>query len=233
MSVFQQPARVLTAAPQSAISTAPGGEGPRPRRRECAGTASRADIARELPRPGAQRRFPAAELFSAVVVAVAGDGEGGVHGAGEHRFGIRPDRAQPERRDEAAQRHLAQGIRAADAPAGVHALQRVSARPLLLPVLRPGLPDARADLRPYRAALPGRADDLEQRRDRLPDLQPAQGQPPAAGGEDAPAPAPGAADHPPAPGERARLPAAPSAPQLARLPVLGQRARPELTTARV
>ena len=71
--------------------------------------------------------------------------------------------------------------RQAVAPPGLHALQRVPARPLRLPVLRRA---RRPDLRPSRAALEGRPHDLGQRRRRLLAVQSAQGRPLAERGRD-------------------------------------------------
>ena len=87
---------------------------------------------------------------------------------------------QPVLRDAAAERHCAQGIRAGGEAAGLHAVQRVPARPLPLPVLRRRLRDQRAHLRPRRAEVARRAHGVDQRRDRLQPVQPAQGQPAAA-----------------------------------------------------
>src|SRR5207244_8716922 len=107
---------------------------------------------------------------------------------------------------------------------------RLPARPLLLPVLRRPLPGTGADLRPCRAALARRPHHLDQRRHRLPGLQPAEGQPPAARIAHAPeAPARAALD-PPAAGEWPPVPAQLPARELARLSLLGQRAGSELAT---
>ena len=88
--------------------------------------------------------------------------------------------AQPEPRDEAAERGLAQDLREAFDPSGLHAVQRVPARPLLLPVLRLA---RRSHLRPSAAALARRPHHLDQRGRRLLALQSAQGQHDAAGGQ--------------------------------------------------
>ncbi len=54
----------------------------------------------------------------------------------EHRGELREGGAQPELRDAAAERSVAQDLREALDQPGLHALQRVPARPLLVPVLR-------------------------------------------------------------------------------------------------
>ena len=64
--------------------------------------------------------------------------------------------------------------------AGLHAVQRLPARPLPLPVLRRRLRDQRAHLRPCRAEVARRPHRLDQRRHRLQPVQPAEGQPAAA-----------------------------------------------------
>ena len=79
-----------------------------------------------------------------------------------------------------AERDRAQGIRAGGAAAGLHAVQRLPARPLHLPVLQGRLRDQRADLRSRRAEVARRPHGLDQRRHRLQPVQPAQGQPAAA-----------------------------------------------------
>ena len=83
---------------------------------------------------GAERGFPAAELLPAVAVVVAGRHQGGLPRAGEHRRQLRPRGALAELRDEAAERGVAEDLREAVDPSGLHAVQRVPARPLLLPV---------------------------------------------------------------------------------------------------
>ena len=91
-------------------------------------------------------------------------------------------------------------------------------------------PDARPDLRPRDPAQPRRAHDVGERRHRLRRVQPAQGQQAAARVPHAPAHAPRAALDLGAAGERPRLPAELPARELARLPLLGQRAG-ELSSA--
>ena len=73
-----------------------------------------------------------------------------------------------------------------------------------------------------------RPNGLDQRRHRLQPVQPAQGQPAAARERAPPAPLPVGADDHRAAGERPRLPARLPARELARLPVLGQRAGSKL-----
>src|SRR3546814_12860264 len=79
---------------------------------------------------GAERRFPAAQLFPAVAVVLAGLGEGGLPRPRFGTRGIRPLHPFAELRVPAAERHFAEGIRAAGEAAGLHAVQRVPARPL-------------------------------------------------------------------------------------------------------
>ena len=73
----------------------------------------RARVAERFSGPGAQRGFPSAELLPAVAVVLAGRDQGGVPRAREHRRQLRPRGAQPELRDEAAERGLAQDLREA------------------------------------------------------------------------------------------------------------------------
>ena len=73
-------------------------------------------------------------------------------------------------------RRLAEDLRQADAPSRLHAIQRLPARPLHLPVLRR---PRGSDLRPSRPALEGRAHDLGERRRRLLALQSQEGRPAA------------------------------------------------------
>ena len=83
----------------------------------------------------------------------------------------------PSRRDEAAVGDRAAAICAAQRISGLHPVQPVPARPLLLRNIAaaPG-----ADLRPCRAARPGRADHLGECRHRLRAVQPQEGRPHAA-----------------------------------------------------
>src|SRR6185312_3966152 len=117
-------------------------------------------VARLVARARAQRGFPPAELLPALHLVLARHGQGGVPGAREHRRALRSCSAQPELRNETAERRRAQELRASAPAARVHAVQCFSARPFLLPVLRL----ARGpDLRSRRAALEGRRDDVGQR----------------------------------------------------------------------
>ena len=82
--------------------------------------------------------------------------------------------------DAPAERDRAQALHPDVAPAGVHPLQRVPARPFRVPVLRHRAGHAGAYLRSRRSAVARRADELGQRRERMHGVQPAQGQPAAA-----------------------------------------------------
>src|SRR5262249_28321093 len=106
------------------------------------------------------------------------------------------------------------------------AFTRFNLFPLHPPVLQPAASVARFDLRPCGATLARRPDGMGQRRHRLRQLQPPEGQPAAAAERNVSAAAPGAADHLHAAGKRARLPAQLPARELARLSLLGYRARP-------
>src|SRR3546814_10758657 len=90
-------------------------------------------------------------------------------------------RALAQLRDEAAQRDLAEAVRQPRSPTCLHALQRVPARLLRVPVLRRRPPGRGSHLRPHRAALARRAHLVGERRHRLPGLQSGEGQPPARG----------------------------------------------------
>src|SRR3979411_1159177 len=178
------------------------------------------DVAEWFSGPGAQRGFPPAELLPAVAVVLAGRHQGGVPRARQYRGAVREGRAQPELRDEAAERGLPQDLREALDPSGLHPVQRVPARQVRLPVLRGG---GRPDLRPPDAALARRADDLGQCRGGMLGLQSAQGQHDDGRGAyvalaDA-VPADGASPAPQRPAVSAQLPAR----QLARLSLLGYR----------
>src|SRR6516162_783241 len=87
---------------------------------------------------GAQRGLSSAELLSVVVVVLAGRHQGGFSRPREHRRQLRQGGAQPELRDAAAERGIAQDLREALHQSGLHPVQRVSARPVLMPVLRLG-----------------------------------------------------------------------------------------------
>ena len=97
------------------------------------------------PALGAERRFPAAQLLSAFALVLAGCDQGGVPRSRAHRLELRPGDQEPELRDVPAERGVAQGLCEAGAAPGVHAVQRVPARPLPVPVLRrQGRPDLRS-----------------------------------------------------------------------------------------
>ena len=84
----------------------------------------------DQPRPGPQRRLPAAQLLSLVALALAGRHQGGVPRPGEHRLRLRARSCAPSFAMRAAQRRVAQDLRQARSAAGLHAVQRVPARPL-------------------------------------------------------------------------------------------------------
>src|SRR5450756_86748 len=92
-------------------------------------------LARRLAGAGAERGFPSAQLLSAVALVVAGRDQGGVPRSRQHRRALRSRGAQPDLRNPAAQRGVAEILRQADHASGLHPVQRVPARPLLLPVL--------------------------------------------------------------------------------------------------
>src|SRR5581483_1019358 len=125
-------------------------------------------------------------------------------------------------RDEAAERRLAQELRAAGALSRLHAVQRVPARPLHLPVLRRR---QGPHLRSSRAPLARRAHALGERGHGLRAVQPDEGRQAARRGAHAPGaealPAHGVRAAPQRPAVPAELPAR----ELARLSLLGYRAR--------
>src|SRR3954451_5666777 len=176
------------------------------------------------PRP--ERRLPAAELLPAVGLELAGGRQGHLPRPRRGGLALRPGDPLARLRDAAAERRGAQAVRTPGPPAAVHAVQRLSTRPLQLPVLPQGLPGERADLRPPGPPLARREDELDQHPHRLHPLQPAQGQPPASRVRDAAGDKAVRADLPPAPSQRPLVPAGLPAPELARLPLLGRRARP-------
>src|SRR5208283_5272672 len=179
-------------------------------------------LAAELSGAGSQRRFSPLELLPPVSLGLAGRDQGGVSRPRQHRLALRQSGQKPVLRDAAAVGRIAQGLRAAITPAGLHALQRVLARPLHLPILRRA---RRADLRPRHAALQGRRDDLGERGRRLLALQPAQGGPAALGSAyDADAEALRAVDLGSSP-QRPAVPAQLSARKLDGLSLLGLGAR--------
>src|SRR5689334_4366729 len=95
----------------------------------------RTRLARRLAGTGAERGFPAAELLPAVSLVVAGRDQGGVPRPRQYRRTLRPRGAQPELRDPASERGVAEVLRQADDAPGLHPLQRLPARPVLLPIL--------------------------------------------------------------------------------------------------
>src|SRR6516162_8334197 len=193
------------------------------------GTVLRDRLPGQLPGSRAQRRLSAIELLSAVPVVLAGRDQGGLSRSRQYHRPLRRPRAQPLFGDAIAERRLVERIRAGSAASGIHPVQRLSARPLYVPVLRRALSLARADLRPPRPAIARWAHDLDQRCHSVRDLQFVEGQPAAARERDVPAPPTGPADHLPAAAKRPRVPAQLSARELARLSLLGYRARPVLS----
>src|SRR6266705_118663 len=83
----------------------------------------RTRLARRLAGTGAECGFPAAELLPAVSLVVAGRDQGGVPRPCQHRRAVRPRRAEPELRDSAAERGIAEVVRQADDASGLHAVQ--------------------------------------------------------------------------------------------------------------
>ncbi len=155
-------------------------------------------------------------------MVVAGRDQGGLSRAGEHRRALRPRGAQPEPGDEAAERGVAQDLREACDPTRLHPLQRVPARSVLLPILR----HARGpDLRPSAAALARRTDAMGQRRHRVRTLQFEEGRLDAEGRRHVPCPRALSSDRIRAAPQRPAIPAELSARKLARLSLLGHRAR--------
>src|SRR5580658_9795412 len=192
-----------------------GGSEPR-----CDGSCS-SGVPGDLSGLGAQCGLPSAELLSAVDLVLAGRGEGGVPRSCEHRFRIRNARAQSLVRDAAALGRVAEELYQADALSRFHALQRLPARPLHLPILR----RARGtDVRPRDPALEGWGHELAERRRGVFGLQSAKGRPVAAGrpyvARAQALPADGARPAPERPAVPTQLPPR----ELDGLSVLGQRA---------
>src|SRR6476469_5885674 len=92
-------------------------------------------LARRLAGSGAECRLPAAELLPAVSLVVAGRDQGGVPRPRQHRRALRPRGAQPELRDPASERGVAEVVRQADDASRLHPVQRLPARSVLLPIL--------------------------------------------------------------------------------------------------
>ncbi len=111
----------------------------------------------------------------------------------------------PSHVDAAAQRDRAEGLYPRGPPPGLHPVQRVPARRLLLPVLPRPAAHARPDVRPRDSPQPRRTDHVGERRHRVRLLQSAQGLPPAARVPHASAPCAPAALDMGAAGERPRL----------------------------
>src|SRR6185369_6102664 len=127
-------------------------------RKKCTGTQTLERLrshSRSFSGARSERRLPAIELLPPLAVELAGIGEGRVPRTRQHRLRVRPLRAQPLLRDAAALRGVAQVLREAGALSSVHAVQRVPARPVPVPVLRI---EGRPDLRPPDPALARRPD---------------------------------------------------------------------------
>src|SRR6266568_352789 len=165
----------LTACPASQSRHAPcrlwGAVAPRPCERGWR-SLERARAKWWLARTRAQRRFSPTQLLSLVAVVVAGRHQGGLSRPREHRRAVRQGGAFAELRDDAPERRLAQDLREALDPPGVHTVQRVPARQVLLPVLRLA---RRPHLRSPDPAFARRPDRMGQCRRGLLALQSAQG----------------------------------------------------------
>src|ERR1700744_5361929 len=92
-------------------------------------------LARWLAGTGTERGLPAAQLLSAVSLVVAGRDQGGVPRPRQYRRALRSRGAQPDVRDSAAQRGIAEILRQADHASRLYPVQRIPARPLRLPIL--------------------------------------------------------------------------------------------------
>src|ERR1700732_5102621 len=179
-------------------------------------------LAGRLAGTGTECGLPAAELLSAVPLVVAGRDQGGVSRSRQHRRTLRPRRAQPLVRDSIAERGVAEILRQADHASRLYPVQRVPARPFRLLVL---LGQRRSHLRSHRAAQQRRTDHVGKRGPRLFAVQPAQGKPDAAAGTDVSKATPVRADGASAAPQRPAVPTKLSTRQLARLFILGYRAR--------
>src|SRR4029077_21168831 len=92
-------------------------------------------LARRLAGTGIECGFPAAELLSAIPLVVAGRDQGGVSRTRQHRRTLRPRGPQPQFRDAAAERGVAEILRQAEHPSRLHPVQRIPARSVRLPIL--------------------------------------------------------------------------------------------------
>src|SRR3982751_3462882 len=92
-------------------------------------------LARRLAGTGAECGFPAAELLPAVSLVVAGRDQGGIPRPRQYRRALRPRGTQPELRDPAPERGVAEILRQADHPSGFHPVQCLPARSFLVPIL--------------------------------------------------------------------------------------------------
>src|SRR5882724_6288202 len=179
-------------------------------------------LARRLAGTGVERGLPAAKLLSALALVVAGRDQGGVPRPRQHRRAVRSRGAQPELRDPAPERGVAKILRQADHASRLHPVQRIPARSLRLPVL---LLQRRSYLRSHRPAQQRRPNHLGKCGRRVFAVQSAQGKPDAAPGADVSKATPVCADGASAASQRPAVPAELSARQLARLFILGYRAR--------
>src|SRR5215212_11751572 len=84
-------------------------------------------LARWLAGTGAECRFSAAQLLSAVALVVAGRNQGGVPRSRQYRGALRPRRAQPLVRDSASERGVAQILCQTHDASRLHSVQRVPA----------------------------------------------------------------------------------------------------------
>jgi hypothetical protein len=187
--------------------------------RLCDGSCSLSD-AGELSGPRLERGLPSAQLLSVVDLVLAGRNQGGVPRPGQHPVGIRRGGALSELRDAAALGGVAEKLRQADPLSRLHPVQRVPARPLHLPILRP---TRGPHLRPCRAPFEGRDHDLAERGRRLLGLQPQEGRHAAGQGAHVAGDQALPADRPRPPPERAPVPAELFARKLDGLSLLGQR----------
>src|SRR5436853_2574871 len=80
----------------------------------------RTRLARRLAGTGAECGFPAAELLPAVSLVVAGRDQGGVSRSRQHRRTLRSRGAQPELRDPASERGVAEVVRQAEHAPRLH-----------------------------------------------------------------------------------------------------------------
>ena len=163
---------------------------------------------------------------------MAGGDQGRLHGTGQRRLRVRNVGPLAIVRDGGPKRDLAQGIYPDRPSAGIHAVQRVPARPLRLSILRRARFDRAPDFRPRYPAFARRAHDLDQRRHGVLAVQSAQGQQDAGALPDASATSTVRANQLPVAGQRPGLPAELPARKLDGFPLLGCRAGRETRAVR-